>query len=410
LRIGLKAKIMLRKIMLFSVWFLLAALLITVAGAIFLVVRDVAQNPPSNTTSAVPSEPQITPTPYIFSNETIQLAWFYRPPKDGDLNTLVENFDTFVLTKQDDEERDELKRLGVTAPILQYLLFETIHDPGPGDCEESPHRNQVAYYAGDFCKILEENPGWFLLDTASERIYVHNGPELYVRMDPGAPGWRAFWLERSREGIEDLGWDGTFIDNVEASFAKIDDHERGLWKYGEEETYIAEIEEFLQYLYTGYYQPTGRPLYANIISVRDPEVWFRYLRYLDGAMIEAWAVDWDDGFISTSKWEEQMDRAERTQFLGKRVILVSQGDENNLPRQKFALASYLLINHGWASFRYANYRGAYAETWLYDTYEIEIGEPTGLRYRDGEIWRRDFTQGSVMVDPENHTAEITIQE
>jgi hypothetical protein len=400
------------KILLTLIWVFLAGIVITAIVLLILVARDATSNATVISQDEFQTETPIatTPTPYAFVNKTIQLAWFYRAPNDGGLEVLAETFDSFILTKHDYESRDQLKEMGVRVPFLQYFLVDTIHDPGPGDCEEKPYRNQVAYEIGDFCNISENNLGWFLLDSAGNRIDTQNSSQRYVRMDPGDPGWQAFWLGRAREGVEILGWDGTFLDNIEASVSKFDKGGLLLQKYPTEEAYIGAVESFLKFIYTNYYQPRGIPLYANIISVRDPEVWLRYLQFLDGAMIEAWAVDWKDDYISVNRWEEQMDMAEAAQFKGKNLILVSQGDQGDLQRQEFAFASYLLINHGLASFRYTNYRGAYVESWWYANYAIDIGIPTGLRYRDGDVWRRDFTNGVLMVDPKNHSVEININE
>ncbi|MBC8503791.1 MAG: hypothetical protein H8D34_02975 [Chloroflexi bacterium] len=389
-----------RTFLLGLVWVVLIAIIL-VAFVLFLRVAQEALRDPASEAEA----PQAPAEPYTFlGEEPIQLAWFYRPPGNGNISSIAQNFDTFVLTKQDFAERDQLKELGVDAPIMQYLLFENIHDPG--SCTKNPWRNQVAYNVGDFCTISEDHPDWFLLNVDGSRMFSKNsGDQDFVRMDPGNSGWRNFWLERAAEGQEDLGWEGVFMDNVEASFSKFE--RIGVYPaaYPTEADFLAEVEEALAYYYINYFQPKGRPLFANIISLRDPEVWFRYMQYLDGAMIEGWAVDWSDGYLSPEKWNEHMYIAEKTQALGKQVILVSQGDQNNVERQQFAFASYLLINHGLASFRYAD-ASAYNEAWYYNNYYIDIGEPLGVRYQDGNEWRRDFSNGTVIVNPKKHTAEI----
>lgn len=344
-------------------------------------------------------EPEYAPDPYIFSGDPVQLAWFSKPPDNGNLQLLVDNFDSFILTKKDEEQRDQLRTLGVVDPIPQYFRLDAIMNPG--SCDKLPQGNTVAYKTGDFCWISEEHPDWFLLDKNGERI----GGSKYVYMDPGNEEWRAFFLERVRESQESLGWHGVFLDNAEASFDKREEYGVMPLNYPTEESFVAEIEEFIAFLYTNYFQPYNRPLYANIISVRDPAVWFRYLQYLDGGMEEAWAVDWWDGYRSVSKWESHLERVEHAQFLGKEVILVSQGEEFNYERQEFAFASYLLITQGKALFRYAHYNN-YAEAWLYDNYHANLGNPLGMRYRNGNEWRRDFENGYVVVNPSKHTAEI----
>src|SRR6186713_768849 len=74
--------------------------------------------------------------------DAVRLAWFYKPPKDKNLTPLAKFFQVFVLTKADEQVRDQLKSLGVQAPIMQYLRFDAIEDPG--SCSARPHRNQVA--------------------------------------------------------------------------------------------------------------------------------------------------------------------------------------------------------------------------------------------------------------------------
>ncbi len=388
-----------RKLLLGILWFFLIIMVI-VAVLLFVWVAREALGDRSAVSET--KEPEISPTPYIFQGETIQLAWFYRPPNDGNLLRLVENFDTFILTQQDVDERQELNALGMTRPIPQYFRMDAIMDPG--GCNEKPWRNQVAYKEGDFCMISEQHPDWFLLDVSGNRIVEGSDIQFYF-MDPGNPEWRTFFLTRVRESQETLGWVGVFLDNAEASFGKREKNGQMPGAYPDEASYISAIEGFLEYLYSGYFQPQGRPLYANIISVRDETIWYRYLNYLHGAMEEAWAADWWDGYFSTDGWEEHMQRAEQSQFYGREVILVSQGDQSDFARQEFTFASYLLINHGLASFRYAHH-SAYNQPWLYGNYYLELGEPLGARYQVGDEWHRDFTNGTVIVNPLTHTSKI----
>ena len=151
--------------------------------------------------------------------DPIRLAWFYKPPQNDSLETLAAHYDFFILTKVDEPERDQLKRLGVQTPILAYVVLNEIQDPG--SCNAQPNHNQVTDQIGDFCKISQEHPDWFLLDQMGRRI-MNDG---YYIMDPGNEEWRSFWLERTRERLEFLNWDGIFLDNVEASLEKW--HEMG---------------------------------------------------------------------------------------------------------------------------------------------------------------------------------------
>ena len=77
-----------------------------------------------------------------------QLVWFYRPPGNSDTYTVSKRFGTYVLTKQDETVREDLKSKGAQGPFLQYILSNQIQDPG--SCTTQPYRNQVADQIGDF--------------------------------------------------------------------------------------------------------------------------------------------------------------------------------------------------------------------------------------------------------------------
>jgi hypothetical protein len=335
-------------------------------------------------------------------NPIIRLAWFYKPPQDGQLGQVARNFDFFILTYKDESERDQLKAQGVTAPFSQYLLFLVINDPG--DCQKNPPGNQVAYKAGDFCMISQEHPDWFLLDQDGNRI---RGSGDYYYMDPGNDGFRQFWLERARELQETYGWDSLFLDNVEASQAKLVNDGTVPAQYPDDKSYTQAVYGFLAYIRQNYFLPQGKPMYGNIVSVDDDTVRKHYIQQLDGVMIESFATDWSAGYREHDDWEQQMDLAQSVLSQGKTLILVSQGDENDLNRQKFAFASYLLVADGNAVFRYSN-SDSYREVWLYDDYRLDLGKPVGKRYQSKGAWRRDFSKGYVVVDPQKHTAEIVV--
>ena len=333
--------------------------------------------------------------------EKVQLAWFYKPPEDFLLPTIAENYRIFILTHKDEAHRDTLKSLGVKSPILLYLQLVEIKDPG--SCMEVPQGNQVAYQPGDFCQISQQHPDWFLLDQNGERIVTNKS----VYMDPGNAEYRAFWLQRARELQERYQWDGFFIDNLEASLSKLGAKGVMIPKYPDDASYQAATEGFLKYLRDNYFEPRQLPVLANIISVRDRQVWLRYLQYLDGAMIEAFAVDWSRDYRSPSNWEDQMAAIETALSQGKNLILVAQAERPDFHRQQFALASYLLVANENAFFRYADADG-YREVALYDNYFFDLGQPLGPRYKVGSSWRRDFSKGYVLVDPAAPSAEISL--
>ena len=334
-----------------------------------------------------------------YEREYRQLVWFYKPSFDTTPRILAKYFENFILTKGDESYRDILKAEGVTSPFLQYLRLDAIQDPG--SCSVEPYHNQVADMPGDFCNISSNHPDWFLLDKNGRRMYSDG----YVMMDPGNSDWRRFFLNRAMLSQTALNWDGVFLDNAEASLTKRYQYGQVPAKYKTDSSYQNAVKGLLSYLYINYFQPAGHPLFANIITLKNPSIWFSFLQVLDGAMSESWGTDWDSKWLPAAEWRQQLNRAENTQGLGKRVILVAQGDKTDLQRQQFAYASFLLIDNGRAFFRYT-LKDHYRHAWKYENYNHNLGIPLGRRYQKGNQWCRDYSSGKVCVDPSSHNSVI----
>lgn len=361
---------------------------------------------PTATPRAVPTPaPSLTPSPTP-APPVVQLAWFYRPPADHDLVTLAQNYSAFVLTFSDEAERDQLKAMGARGPFLQYMTLNAIQDPG--GCNSQPFHSQVAFHIGDFCDISLNHPDWFMQDKSGSRI-PEGYDQDYWLMNPSNPQWRAFWLNRVREVQESLGWDGVFLDFTEASLGlrqRVGPLPAG---YGDDASWRAANVAFVKYLYTSYFKPSHRPLFANIGEVRDRAGWLDFLPVLDGLMNEGWAVGWHEGeYRPVAEWEADLAQVETIQSAGKQVILVSQGAADDLQRQQFAFGSYLLVANGRALFRYAT-NLAYTQGKVYDDYLVNLGQPLGPRTKTGDAWQRDFEHGRVIVDPAKHTASIDVK-
>ena len=245
--------------------------------------------------------------------------------------------------------------------------------------------------------------------TDRKGALVTNDDRTYVRVDPKNKEWRQFFATRLEEIQKAEGWDGVFLDNVDASLGRTERAGLTLPHFLTDADLQAANEEMLAYLYLNYYQPAGRPMFANITYLNHEVIWYRFLKYLDGAMLEDFAVGWNDTYRKPEEWSWQMDLVEGGQERGKTIILVSQGKQNDLRRQEFAFASYLLINQGRAYFRYAD-SDRYNDAWIFENYQVDLGQPLGRRYLVGKTWTRDFEKGTVRVNPTDRTSQILLKQ
>lgn len=331
-----------------------------------------------------------------------RLAWFYKPPAPSDEAVVLAGSDSFVLTKGDEEFQAKVRAAKPEAQVLQYFLLNQIVKPDEGGVE---WRNNAAYEPGDFDRLRNDHPDWFLRDAAGDPV-VEGG--RYYRMDPGNAAWRAFWVERVLAA--NTGWDGVFADNLDVSLCAYDKNGVSFPAYPTDEAYTDALLGFVEYAHGRITAGAGKPLEANLVgSCAGRDLRERYYPYLDGAMVEAWGVDWDGGYLDPAEWQEQLASVDR--FVGdadRRMILVSQGKTGDTDRRRFAFASYLLVSGPTVAWRYADAE-AYDVPLLEDDVAVQLGSPTGPRVvqDDGSV-RRDFTHGSVVVNPVTHASSIEV--
>ena len=331
--------------------------------------------------------------------------WFYKPPVyDGQIKYLIDHYSYFILTKNDEVMRDEVMSAKDSITIPEYILFNSIYKNE--DCSSSPWQNQIAFHEDDFCWIVNEHPEWFL--RSNEGKIIVDGNSVYI--DPLADGWVDFFVERLHEAQTVFGWDGLFLDNLDASANRFSSKGVNIEHYPDDASYVSASVEFLRKLNETYIQPTGIEVYANITYLDFPTtIWREYLNYLDGFMLEDWAVNWSDGYQKPNEWLAKLEMVDESIKMGKKVFLVSQGNEADEAHLTFAYASYLLVARENVYFRYTDAL-AYNEIWDFDLFSKDLGSPTCDFYVKDNIYIREFTNGRVVVDPKSEVATITIFE
>lgn len=358
-------------------------------------------------------------TSFDAQRSSIKVGYHYKPPAATSSRALAEQASFLILTKKDESFRDEVRAAGYTGQVLQYMLGNEVDGPrtqqGAPTCDATykPYANQVADEVGDFCTYINPNEDWFLHNGKGERLY--DGERRYYHMNPGSAGWRAFVLKRLQRSVAGdaqrppLGYDGLFIDNIELTLYKklnqLDQSDGVVREYADEAAYREAWRGWLEYMRNGL--GPSVPLWGNLIAgTNTADEWNLYLPYLDGVMDEAFATGYNN--LSPADYANDLAQAEQVLAQGKGLYAVSQGAKDDLQRQQFALASFLLIAQPDAPnyFRYARSDGAYDEWWLYDNYNVQLGAPLGARYKVKNGWRRDFQNGAVIVDSRNRTGRI----
>lgn len=356
---------------------------------------------------------------------TPQIAFQYYgvdSDKDVEPEYFVQHVDWLMMRYGAEKTRDAVKAAGYTNVLPQYVLMFQISGPGPyKNSEQNCKNNYTALgnnvlWQRNFCKAVHPNEDWFLHNVKGERLYVReqvwNGRHnTEYFMNPGAEGFRQFWVEQIREQ-DAANWESFFLDNVAATYAYIgrraDNGDGTVAEYTSLDQWQGAVVGMLREIRAAFPE---RQVWGNIIeSPSTANAWDRIRPELDGMQEEDFATNWlGRPPLSPEEWEAMIVRAERTLDDGRSVVLYGQGKKDDLARMRFSLASYLLVAtaDNRATFRYAH-AGDYDKLWWYPEYDLQLGEPSGPRYKDGDLWVRYFACARVTVDPAKQIGTIEL--
>ena len=354
------------------------------------------------------------------SPTTARVAHFYVPPNDGTtVGTIADRTDFIILNADKQSYHQQLLDHGFQGNVIQYLLAAEVEGPGPyrnssSSCNSSYQglKNNVADQRGDFCNHIHSNESWFLHNGNGDRLYSTRGSRVYYHMNPASSGWRQFARSRMENHLQANGFDGIFLDNVSLSITKVQkqltNSNNVVQEFSSSSSYRSAWTGYLSYL-SNRLRTNGNLLWANLIAdPNDGTNWDAYMTHLDGGMNEAWATGYSSNGLAADKWENNLQQADRTINAGKGFLALGQGSRSDSARQRFHLASYLLIDQPDRPvfLRYGK-DGDYDEFWWYSNYDLELGAPLGPRYQEGSSWKRDFQCGSVSVNPSTRSANIS---
>ncbi len=361
------------------------------------------------------------PSASAASEKSVRQGLFYDAPGDGtSTSTTAGRAKVIILTRGRIRYLNDLKASGFSGKGLQYLLANEVIGPWttPGSgCNSSstPVNNNVAHGFGDFCKYIHPNESWFVHNSRGQRLTnKHSDGRYSYHMNPASSGWREFARNRiaaDLHGSNKIGYDGIFLDNVALRTYKLRNQlsssDGGVKEFGSDSSYRTAVLGYLSAV--GEKVRWAGPLWANLIDDATVSAgdYRPFVDKLDGFMNEAWAV----GYVGRSapnatEWNSILSVAEYAVSKGKGVLTVVQGYKDDYARQRYGVASYLLVsNSSKTFFRYAH-ASSYRSWWQYDNYNVALGAPKGKRYQVGSTWRRDFECGYVTVDPANRSGKI----
>jgi hypothetical protein len=248
-----------------------------------------------------------------------------------------------------------------------------------------------------YCASDGAHPDWFLSDTTGQRVQFCDYSGLW-QMDVGNAAYQDAWLASVAGELKQRGWDGVVIDDTNNT-EKYHLCGRTLAKYPTASAYEAATRSFLAKVgpaLTG----QGRLVLPNINFDCWEACFSSFIQYTSGAVREWWTKNGTDaaGQYSGDNWNWSNGFLRLAQQQGKTFIAITYGPQSDARSQRYARASFLLDWNGGASALIFEAVPEATDPWSPE-WTQDVGTPRGARYAVGGAWRRDYSGGTVLVNP-----------
>ena len=288
-------------------------------------------------------------------------------------------------------------------PDIRVLVYKDMSSTRRSACQGGQDQAWLPSGVG-YCWAAQNRPGWFVADQNGDRIEWRGYPGHWW-MDVGNPDYQQQWLANVLPELQAKGWDGVYVDNAIIDPSYYLHAGQTIPKYPNQPAYQAATDSFLAAV-APQVRAVGMLVIPNLGGGFDPAVYGRWAGYASGVNREWWGryatsgrplLGWD--------WNRMMNEFAAVAAEGKIFLAISYGSRDDTSFERYARASFLLGWDGEGALLYRTSQGT--DPWSPD-WTIDIGTPTGARYRVGAAWRRDFTGGTVVVDPSTKTVTVKL--
>jgi hypothetical protein len=271
------------------------------------------------------------------------------------------------------------------------------------------------------------NESWFMHTAAGQRL--HNSTWNWDLHDVMNASWRQYWLNSVIADMRTEGAQGVFADSFDAGigdgwFDQTDPRFSGAnagnpsaWPNGF--TWINQLEDLIKYMEAGFAATSEKFVYIPNLDALVTSWDHMDTSQLDGGFLEGFG-DWGPSYLhgAPSDWTLSMNRGLAMSDAGKILIMQpylvdTPTSPTGLLQRGFDLGTYLLLK---GSHTYLNVVGGSSSSgaYYYPEDTIDLGPAvTPLasdvsQYLWNNVYRRDFQNGIVLVNPTNTSYTVTL--
>jgi len=336
-------------------------------------------------------------------------------PTQEEIERLATHYDVFYLNAPASHRIPVIKRANPRAKVLMYFASSltkvaNLHDAGSVDEENTAW-------------ILQNHGDWLLKDGRGRPV---EGKSWSVKFwaDPGNEQWQAFFAEKLNAALEKSGgqWDGVTLDefltghlSTAASWAG---GGRPQANYATDKAWQEAQLAFLKYVAPRVkvpIVPNVEPVVLNPTSEGfNPEFFTQVQRIAGGAEAEVFVFHQAhrSGFLGKEMIEVYLDRARQTPP-GKMTFLnsataASFGGNSDLTLLSYF--TYLLVASPEREIYWTCKEGdSEIPHFWYREFDLDLGPPQEEMQTIRGVWKRDFANATVMVNPGPDPAEYSFE-
>jgi hypothetical protein len=247
---------------------------------------------------------------------------------------------------------------------------------------------------------VNSHEDWFLHDpNTGARLFNPGYPHLYY-MDLDSDGWTSYVISKYQERVQNHpSIDGVFVDEIYESLAYVSLLGPGKAEPG----YTAEQ---YQQLITNITSEIKQTVGASRLVILNSDLFKPFTTDMDGGLDEGFVHfgGWENSRHATlSQWLNDVNQILDVDFNGKYILVGSGSLEETLPEMvEYCYASFLIgynTNSHAYFYWHSNAEGGYGTLYWNNMWDMDIGEPTGSYYAEDGLYKRNFTNGLVVVNP-----------
>ena len=325
-----------------------------------------------------------------------------------DLNSTSYNWSEVAPTYQavilNDWNASWIPEIKAVSPGSHVFVYKDLSSTRSNDCTGNPDGTDSCISDGVFCPpavndsstlstgvgfcwTWRNHPSWFLRDSSGSLITETGYPTQFM-IDFGSPAYQAQWLANVKADALANGWDGVFMDNVMDNT-----------NYGTPASYptpaatqaamLSMVKVVGPGLRAAGITNIGNLGYNNLY----PNLWATWLPYVSGFMNEFTYYGPSNSPEGAQDWIRFLEPEVQACASQEKVCIFNIGDSTLTQAEiNFATASILLYSNGNSYISYGDNTGAQDP-------HVTLGGATDSACESHGIWRRDFADGSVIVNP-----------